>query len=100
MDKYITKQDAKAVVVHTLKAVRLVGHTGVVGMMFDEIEELNEADVAPVIRAKWILEKKDAVFDIDCVKDEFLCSNCGCEHYALRTPEYEYCPHCGAKMEW
>lgn len=52
MSEYISKQDAKAVVIHTLKAVRLAGHTGVVGMMFEEIDGLLPADVVEVVRCK------------------------------------------------
>ena len=45
-------------------------------------------DVAQVVHGKWI-------FNDDWW--EFICTNC---HEAIgNTKKYEYCPHCGAKMD-
>ena len=37
--------------------------------------------------------------DGNIVWDTFECSNCGKEHYADGEPEWDYCPHCGARMD-
>ena len=53
------------------------------------IHYLPEADVAPVVHAKWIKTKIEPY--------NRQCSNCKSNFRAL----YDYCPHCGAKMdEW
>ena len=52
-----------------------------------QIMSIPAADVAPVVRGKWI----DYPIAEDCVQ----CSVCG----ALRIGQSNYCPNCGAKME-
>ena len=60
----------------------------------DEIYKMPVADVAKVNHGKW--EMLDAGPDFA----ETECSECGAKHWF--TPEhdfYDFCPHCGAKME-
>lgn len=57
-----------------------------IGDMIDDIEDFPAADVAPVVRGRWI--KKDPDYSDSNVK----CSACG--------EEFSYiCPNCGARME-
>lgn len=55
-------------------------------------------DVAPVIHAHW-----EYRYDTGIYQTEFLCSRCKglIETYSCTVDEveYEYCPHCGAKMD-
>lgn len=52
------------------------------------IEIIPSADVAPVVHAKWI--HNDEWW-------EFICTHC---HKAIENiKRYQYCPHCGAKMD-
>ena len=56
--------------------------------LYDAVESIPPADVAPVVHARWI-------------EDEYAyatCSHCGyeMEHPEEKTP---YCPQCGARME-
>ena len=74
----------------------------VMGMWFDLIEALEmienfpAADVAPVVHGKWV-EYPRAHY--------FKCSNCKytVPHRKANLfngkREYNYCPHCGAKMD-
>ena len=50
------------------------------------------SDVAPVRHGRW-LDSKHKIFSNTY---DYVCSNCGCD-YALA--KYNYCPHCGAKMD-
>ena len=55
------------------------------------IKEYPAADVQQVVHAKWI--------DNAHGSDFFGCSNCGFIYSYWDYDKYEYCPHCGAKME-
>lgn len=50
--EYITKEQAKELVVSALLEAKRAGHIGVVGMIFEELESIPSADVVPVIRCK------------------------------------------------
>lgn len=59
------------------------------------VEKTQEADVAPVVRAKWKIDLDDQGWL------SHKCTNCG---YTKRTDvhvslDWKYCPNCGAKME-
>ena len=55
------------------------------------INETAAADVAPVRHGYWVKEKRDVLIHWHCSA----CKEC----YYLDTPNAEYCPHCGAKMD-
>ena len=55
------------------------------------IDDCEEADVQPIVHAKWI--------DNAHGSDFFGCSNCGFIYSYWDYDKYEYCPHCGAKMD-
>ena len=63
-----------------------------------DIENQPSEDVAPVIHAHWKYR-----YDTGIYQTEFLCSRCKelIETYSCTVDEveYEYCPHCGAKMD-
>ena len=64
----------------------------------NEIKKFPLEDVAPVIHAHW-----EYRYDTGIYQTEFLCSRCKglIETYSCTVDEveYEYCPHCGAKMD-
>ena len=57
-----------------------------------EALEMAKQTVAPVRHGRWEL-KRHKLFGNSY---DYVCSACGCD-YALA--EYNYCPHCGAKMD-
>lgn len=59
----------------------------------DDVERIKAADVAPVMRGRWVRDHDD----IDAVR----CSNCGHKAFALaiHVREGKYCPFCGARMD-
>ena len=59
------------------------------------IEKESSEDVAPVVHAHWVPCE-------DEYEDEYKCSACGGTQFFAMTPQnegWEYCPHCGAKMD-
>ena len=57
-------------------------------MMKKMVEKLPAADVAPVVHGRWLNGRQ--------------CSVCGDRHGPYNSrhrPYYNYCPHCGAKMD-
>lgn len=71
-----------------------------------------EHNPAPVVYAKWtVLTKRKAIF-LDNANEQYKalgfphrnilqmrCSNCGVFTQVDDSIAYEYCPHCGAKMD-
>lgn len=53
------------------------------------IDEIQEADVVPVIHAKWLLRRTLKN------KTDFVCSHCS----LVMNTEFPYCPDCGARMD-
>lgn len=51
------------------------------------IDEAPTIDAAPVIHGKWVH-----------YKDEHTCSKCGETVTGDWDEDYDYCPHCGARM--
>lgn len=59
------------------------------------IEEEPGEDIKPVVHAHWVACE-------DEYEDEYKCSACGGTQFFAMTPQdegWEYCPHCGAKMD-
>lgn len=52
------------------------------------IDEIQGADVAPVIHSKWLMRTLKN-------KTDFVCSHCS----LVMNVEFPYCPNCGAKMD-
>ena len=71
------------------------GHYAAYQFALDSLKRINCEDVAPVIHAKWITAPhKSSRFCSKCYHDEpykFADSNANI---------YNYCPHCGAKMDF
>lgn len=71
-------------------------HTGLADCIAGEIESLPTADVAPVIRATWVLTTDFGPSEL------YHCSRCGREEVRFGKSsiykQYPYC-HCGAKMD-
>lgn len=67
-------------------------------VLFDEIDTMPAADVQPVKRGEWAAYNRDCRGYADCFK----CSCC--ENYVhvycwQKQCDYDYCPHCGARMD-
>lgn len=65
--------------------------------VFDAIDNLPVADVAPAIHAKWVEE-------YDFGGSSYYCSNCKEDALTKVETDYDYvcskyCPHCGARMD-
>jgi hypothetical protein len=59
----------------------------------DALQKIASGELAPVVHEKWIIG--DIVFDKGF--HNFTCSNCGSTEVWFHG--YNYCPHCGAKMD-
>ena len=80
-----------------LEAVIEKKHGGVV--YIDDIKNIPVADVTPVRRGQWITTSGE-VFP---GSSQFLCyshkhEECGFQYIDMGENEYDFCPHCGAKM--
>ena len=65
-----------------------------------KIKSIPTADVAPVRHGKWITTSGE-VFP---GSSQFLCyshkhEECGFQYIDMGENEYDFCPHCGAKMD-
>ena len=59
------------------------------------VDEIPTADVAPVRHGYWIEQENWAPDDY-----YYTCSACGEDYNTIYgTPDYNFCPHCGAKMD-
>lgn len=78
------------------KALKLIESAGTWGWsknaLYDEMQALPAADVAPVVHGKW--ERLNST-------QKHYCSECGMDFdlYACFRKLYNYCPCCGAKMD-
>ena len=64
----------------------------------DVIEELEAADVRPVVKAEWYGEA-DGYADGELVYDMWSCPICGKRFEEWEEkPDWNYCPNCGADM--
>lgn len=96
MGEYIKREAAvKAVEKYGLTNGVVWGrHTGLAICIASEIAEIPAADVAPVVHARWVsvAGKRDRI-----------CSRClHNEPYKNADDDaevFEFCPHCGAKMD-
>lgn len=59
-----------------------------------ELEHAPTADVVEVKHGEW---KKRVVENNGIARPSYICSNCGKRRFVLA--DYNYCPHCGAKMD-
>ena len=87
----------------------LINNTSLEGREFEEAENamcaIPGADVRPVARGKWMLEKITDAYGGD-VWNRWRCSECdavgatGWEHTRDGDkPKHNFCPNCGAKMD-
>lgn len=64
----------------------------------DMISDAPTVDAEPVRHGKYIGTEYDGYADGCPVYYEWKCSECGCV-FEEEEPTYNYCPHCGAKMD-
>ena len=58
--------------------------------VYNALQAIPAADVAPVRHGRWVKEKPDVLIHWHCS----VCKNC----YYLDEPNANYCPNCGAKL--
>ena len=69
------------------------GHCGA-KMDEEDVDQIKRIEAEPVKHAHWVACE-------DEYEDEYKCSACGGIQFFAMTPQdegWEYCPHCGAKM--
>lgn len=59
------------------------------------IEELTATDVTPVMHGRWEHTHTTDSLWTEC----WTCSICGMEDEGFISGNYNYCPHCGARMD-
>ena len=62
-------------------------------IMCEMVDDLPDADVAEVIHSEW----HTATVRMSCI--DVTCRNCHRTEKISITNYFEYCPHCGAKMD-
>lgn len=60
----------------------------------DEIDAMPTADVAPVVHGTWV-RTGQSFFKAD----KFICYSCSVCGFDIEKTKYQYCPHCGARMD-
>lgn len=94
MDEYI-KREAVLRAVHGQRSpCRSPAQNRMLDCLKAAVIRISAADVAPVVRGRWI--PHDRVFGDDflvCSKCQFVSEDRSTRRY------YHYCPHCGAKMD-
>ena len=91
-NEYVRKQDALERFYDSISGVPAssVEHVSeYANKMMRRIQNLEPADVAPVVHARW--EKYSSI--------TIKCSQCGYVIHDWRYSECKYCPNCGAKMD-
>lgn len=89
--RHVLIDDADAVLEQVFKEVTIDAITMTECVMEQEPGE----DIKPVVHAHWVACE-------DEYEDEYKCSACGGTQFFAMTPQnegWEYCPHCGAKMD-
>lgn len=59
-----------------------------VSRLFDKLQKVPAADVAPVVHAQWIEDGSGIIICPECKRE-----------YNLHAKYTHYCPNCGAKMD-
>ena len=103
MNEYIKREDALAICQRAYEErLRMHDYCGdtVAWNIGGDIKSLPAADVEPVRRGRWIGKRLD-----NFKKYQVTCSECGwigIENYDsyVDPSDFNYCPNCGAKMEW
>ena len=85
MDEYIKRETAVRMV---MAAKWGDGSDGAMAM--EIVASVPAADVAPVVHARWIYDKK---------AQRPYCTVCKGYFYAATNSPMSYCPNCGAKMD-
>lgn len=92
MAEYIMKEQAELIVE---SALREYIRTGAVETAFEKLYSLPDADVVPVVHAKWKF-----VFGPDEDNNlQFMCDNCGAGDVHAANVTVPYCWKCGARMD-
>lgn len=94
MDEYIKREAVLRAVQGQRSPCRSPAQNRMLDCLKAAVIRISAADVAPVVRGRWI--PHDRVFGDDflvCSKCQFVSEDRSTRRY------YHYCPHCGAKMD-
>ena len=94
--------DADKLIYALEKRIEKVDDESFVEGMLESIIEINSqpiVDAKPIIYGEWLGFPEALQFDA-LTDDEIACNVCGHSFSMLSndTEEFDYCPHCGAKM--
>ena len=101
MNKMIDEYISKSAVLDTLDRANLMWYFETEGdyqELLKDIKRIPVADVQPLKHGQWVCEFYNDVFDVyqaDCS----VCKRESTNKYDKVSESYEYCPHCGAKMD-
>lgn len=62
--------------------------------IWQQVKAMPTVDAQPVRHGRWVYATT-----AESVDYEYSCSNCGYSNFADVIQAWDYCPHCGAKME-
>lgn len=92
--EYISREAALKSICEYCPEIGKCADTNVHCTEYVGIKAIPAADVAPVRHGKWIPKNADGSWRVDT------CSSCKKDtHYVRYSPQYCYCPNCGAKMQ-
>lgn len=97
MAEYIKREDAiKIAEKYGLANGSVLGrHTGLADCIASEIATIPTADVAPIVRGRWLIWGEKFPCRVVGKNLGVFCSVCG-NHLDYSSP---YCPNCGAEMD-
>ncbi len=96
-DDYICRIEVVKILQKAYAEGRIKAKDGCVSVL-DDINSLPKADVQSVKHGQWVCEFYNDVFDVyqaDCS----VCKKESTDKYDKVSESYEYCPHCGARMD-
>ncbi len=82
MSEYIKYKDA----LELIESAQVWGWS--MNTLYDEIQALPAADVAPVVHGEWVLDAKNHAYCSQCLYGRNIETQIG----------WNYCPNCGSKM--
>jgi NADH pyrophosphatase NudC (nudix superfamily) len=94
MTEYITKEEA----CKECFTIQTKEYGSIEVVPVDYIASIESADVQSVKHGQWVCEFYNDVFDVyqaDCS----VCKKESTDKYDKVSESYEYCPHCGARMD-
>ncbi len=90
MNEYISRREASLCVNAVITGSESKETIEALAAVLVQINHATPADVVPVVHGRWRFDHSDG--DIKW----YVCSKCG---RCVYNTKYDFCPHCGAKMD-